>query len=75
MDLKIEVGKRLAYCRKQAGYTQKQAGEAVNMTQPNYARYERGVYELNYYQIKTLCALFDVSSDYLFGLSKDIGRN
>lgn len=69
MEIKIEFGKRLAQCRKQAGYTQAQAGQAIQMTQPNYARYERGVYELNYFQIATLCKLFDCTSDYLLGLT------
>lgn len=63
-----EIGKRIAYCRKAAGYTQKQAGEALNMSQPNYARFERGVYELNYNQIITLCKLFNCSSDYIFDI-------
>ncbi|MCM1306418.1 MAG: helix-turn-helix domain-containing protein [Bacteroides sp.] len=69
MDIKVEVGKRLAFCRKQAGITQARAGAAIQMSQPNYARYERGVYELSYSQIITLCKLFDVSSDYLLGLA------
>lgn len=70
MDIKIEVGKRLKDCRKQAGYTQKQAGEAIHMTQPNYARYERGIYEFSYSQLITLSKLFDVSVDYLLGISE-----
>ena len=70
MDNKVEVGKRLALCRKQAGFTQAQAGEAIQMSQPNYARFERGVYELSYSQIITLCKLIDVSADYLLGLSE-----
>lgn len=70
MEIRVEIGKRLATARKQAGYTQSQAGEAVQMTQPNYARYERGVYELNYGQMITLCKLFDCSADYLLGLKE-----
>ncbi len=69
MELKAEFGKRLAQSRRIAGYTQEQAGAAIHMTQPNYARYERGTYELSYSQIKTLCVLFEVSADYLLGLS------
>ncbi len=70
MDIKEEFGKRLATSRKEAGLTQEQAGKAINMTQPNYARYEKGKYELSYQQIKTLCKLIDVSADYLLGLSE-----
>lgn len=69
MELKKQVGERLAQARKQAGYTQKQAGEKLNMMQQAYARFESGVFELNYEQIVTLCKLYEVTSDYLFGLS------
>lgn len=69
MTLSQEVGERLAQVRKQSGYTQKQAGEKLNILQQAYARFENGVFELNYEQIVTLCKLFDCSSDYLLGLS------
>lgn len=69
MELKKQVGERLAQARKQAGYTQKQVGEALNMMRQAYARFENGVFELSYEQIVTLCKLFDCSSDYLLGLS------
>ena len=39
------------------------------MTQQQYSRFENGVFELNYDQLAYLCRLFDVSSDYLLGLS------
>ena len=70
MELRIKIGKRLSEVRKLAGYTQAEAGKAIQMTQPNYARYERGVFELNYSQIITLCKLFDCSADYLLGLTE-----
>lgn len=70
MELKKQVGERLAQARKQAGYTQKQVGEKLNMLQQAYARFENGVFELNYEQIVILCKLFDCSADYLLGLSE-----
>ncbi len=70
MELKKEVGKRLATARKQAGFTQKEAGGSILMSQPNYARFEQGYYELSYSQIVTLCKLFDCSADYLLGLAE-----
>lgn len=69
MELKKQIGERLAQARKQAGYTQKQVGEKLNILQQAYARFESGVFELNYDQIVTLCQLFEISADYLFGLS------
>ena len=70
MELKKEIGKRLAIARRQAGYTQEQACKYVQMSQPNYARFEQGVYELSYGQMITLCKLFDCSADYLLGLKE-----
>lgn len=69
MELKKQLGERLAQARKQAGYTQKQVGEKLGILQQAYARFENGVYELNYEQIVALCKLFDCSSDYLLGLA------
>lgn len=69
MELRVETGKRLAAARKQARLTQAEAGKSIQKSQANYARYEMGIYELNYSQIVTLCKLFDCSADYLLGLS------
>lgn len=62
------IGERLKYARKTAGYTQAKVAEIMFMTQQQYSRFENGVYELNYDQIIKLCKLFDITSDYLFGL-------
>lgn len=70
MELRVEIGKRLAMARKQARFTQTEAGKAIQKSQSNYARYEMGIYELNYSQIIILCKLFDCSADYLLGLSE-----
>ena len=69
MDIKKQVGERLKQARKQAKLTQQQAGEKLNILQQAYARYESGIFELNYEQIITLCKLFDCTSDYLLGLA------
>lgn len=69
MEIKKQVGQRLAQARKQAKYTQQQVAEKMNILRQAYARFENGVFELNYEQIIMLCKLFDCSSDYLLGLS------
>lgn len=69
MEVKKQVGQRLAQARKQAKYTQQQVAEKMNILRQAYARFENGVFELNYEQIIMLCKLFDCSSDYLLGLS------
>ena len=65
-----EIGKRLKESRKMAGYTQKQTAQLLNMLQPSYARYESSILELDYEKLIFLCKLFNVSSDYLLGLSE-----
>lgn len=67
-EIAISVGERLKESRKAAGYTQTGVAKIMKMTQQQYSRFENGVYELDYSQIVKLCALFDISADYLFGL-------
>lgn len=70
MSIKAKVGERLKEARRIAGYTQKQVAEKLLMTQQQYSRFENGIFELNYEQIIELCKLYDVSSDFLFGLEQ-----
>ena len=42
----------------------------LRMTQQQYSRFENGKFELNYEQIIFICRLYDVSADFLFGLSE-----
>lgn len=67
-DIKKEIGERLKWARKDAGYTQQKVADILLMTQQQYSRFENGIYELNYAQIIKLCKLFDISADYLFNL-------
>lgn len=68
-DIKIELGKRLKEARKFARYTQKEVASMMGMSQQQYSRFETGIFELNYQQIVFLCKLYDISTDYLFGLA------
>lgn len=67
-NLKEEVGKRLKERREQLGLTQRQVAEALNVAQPVYQRFEKGVFECSYSQIVELCRFYDISADYLLGL-------
>ena len=71
MEKAIEVGKRLAQARKDAGYTQTEVGKLLNMAYQNYQKYESGKVELSYEKLAFLCELFSVSADYLLGLSEE----
>ncbi len=70
MTIKKNVGKRLKESRKQCGMTQREVAALLKMTQQQYSRFENGVFELNYDQIRFLCKLFDISADYLLGLKE-----
>ena len=67
-NLKEEVGKRLKERREQLKLTQRQVAEALNIAQPVYQRFEKGVFECSYSQIVAICQFYDISADYLLGL-------
>lgn len=67
--LKEEVGKRLKERRTQLKMTQREVASALGLSQPVYQRFEKGIFECNYSQLVALCRLYDISSDYLLGLS------
>lgn len=69
MDLKVQVGQKLKECRKAKGLTQKQVGEHLGIVLQQYQTYESGRYELDYQKLVSLCLLFDVSADYILGIS------
>ena len=68
-SLQKDVGLRLKESRQVKKMTQAQVAALLYMTQQQYSRFENGVFELNYQQLVFLCKLYDVSSDYILGLS------
>lgn len=66
MELAKCIGNNLKEARKFAGYTQAQVAKKMKMTQQQYSRFENGVFELNYFQILTLCDLYSITPDELF---------
>lgn len=67
--LKEQVGDRMKDRRVQLGMTQRQAATALGIAQPVYQRFEKGIFECSYAQLVAVCKLFDLSADYLLGLS------
>ncbi len=47
----------------------------LNTTQQVYSRYEKGINELPIRHLKTLCRYYQVSADYIWGLSSDMKRH
>lgn len=44
----------------------------LNTTQQVYSRYEKGINDLPICRLKKLCEYYQVSADYILGLSKDM---
>ena len=44
----------------------------LGTTQQVYSRYEKGINELPLYRLKQLCQFYQVSADYILGLSKEM---
>ena len=63
----IEIMKEL---REDNDKTQQQIADYLGTSQTRYARYERGANELPIRHLIKLCKYYNVSSDYLLGLSK-----
>lgn len=68
MELAKIVGENLKAARRSKGLTQKEVAQTMLMTQQQYSRFENGVYELNYGQIRRLCELPDVTPNDLYGI-------
>ena len=61
--------KRLREIRESYGYTQKQVAEKLHICQQSYDRYEMDTGEPSLETLAKLSQLFDVSVDYLLGIS------
>lgn len=68
IDMKI-FSDRLKELRINANYTQHQIAEMLGVKQQSYARYENNTGEPTLDTVVKLCEIFDVSSDYLLGIS------
>ena len=60
---------RIRNLREDSDYTQAYVAHVLGTSQCMYARYERGANELPIRHLLTLCKLYNLSSDYLLGLS------
>lgn len=63
--------KRLRDLREDHDKTQQEIAEILCTSQTMYARYERGANELPIRHLITLAKLYNVSTDYILGLSDE----
>ena len=63
--------KRMRDLREDSDYTQEYVAHYLGTSQTMYARYERGANELPLHHLINLCKLYNVTSDYMLGLSNN----
>ena len=61
--------KRIRDLREDNDKTQQEIADVLDTSQTMYARYERGANELPLHHLITLCKFYNVSSDYILGLT------
>ena len=66
-DLVNLFGKRLKELRKEAGYTQQQLGDMLNLTKVSICSYENGTRMASIETLIDICNLFKVDLDFLIG--------
>ena len=58
--------------REDHDLTQAKIASMLKTTQQVYSRYEKGINELPIRHLKTLCLYYQVSADYILGLSSEM---
>ena len=66
----MKYWERLRGLREDKDLTQQNMADLLQIERTMYRRYETGETEIPVRHLKTLCAFFGVSSDYLLGLSE-----
>lgn len=68
-NIKSEVGKRLLELRKEKGLKQDEVAQAVGITRASLSYYEKGERSVDIEVLYKLSSYYNISIDYLFGLS------
>lgn len=66
--------KRLRDLREDNDLTQRELAKKLNMKQQQYQAYESGAVQLPLTRLQDLCAFYDVSADYILGLTDNPTR-
>ena len=69
--MQLTFGEKIKNLREDVDLTQGQLGEFVNMTQRKISYIENNKYEPSIEDICALCIFFNVTSDYLLGLTNE----
>lgn len=71
MPLTFKYIERIRALREDSDYTQDRVASYLGTSQTMYARYERGANELPVRHLVNLSKLYNVSTDYILGLSPE----
>ena len=67
----MEYCERMRELRLKHGRTQRELAEILETTQQAYLKYEKGINEMPVRRIIMLCRYYNVSADYLLGLTDE----
>jgi transcriptional regulator with XRE-family HTH domain len=70
----LSFGERLRMARERAGFSQIDVFKAINLNNKSLSRYENNATAPDPDTIKALIELYDVSADFILGLSDEMGR-
>lgn len=65
----MPLTERMKLCRINNKETQTETAEALGIVQQHYSKYETGKMEINVRYLKKLCEHWNVTADYLLGLT------
>ena len=67
--MKLSLGEKIRNLREDRDMTQAEVGKLLNKSQQGYSHIESGRAELKIEDLATLCRFYDLSADYLIGLT------
>lgn len=70
----LTFGERLRMARERAGLTQLDVYKAINLSNKSLSRYENNATTPDPETLRALIELYDVSADFILGLSDEMGR-
>ena len=65
----ITFGERIKEIRESKGFPQKQVADFLKLQRSNYSKIENNHQNMNHKQLKLFCEFFDISADYLLGIT------
>lgn len=71
----MKVAERIRFLREDRDLTQTDVAEYLNTSQTVYSRYERNERNLPIEMLYELCEFYNVSADYILGLSNNPKMN